>query len=177
MERRRVCDDDLWAHFLTFSCDRRRRLLDHDYPKRIVLGVLNEQMKLQSAICTGFVVMPDHVHAVVWFPLTGQLTRFVHAWKRRSSYEIRMWYREGGARYFDDIGLGERFWQPKYYAFSITSRGKLEEKLTYMHLNPVRAGLVTRAVDWSWSSARYYEDGRSAGVPLGWVPGLEDGDD
>jgi putative transposase len=38
-----------------------------------------------------------------------------------------------------------------------------------MHLNPVRAGLVQRAVDWRYSSARYYELGRSVGVPLEWM--------
>jgi putative transposase len=173
MARRRVCDDQRFAHFLTLSCDRRRRLLDHDQPKRVVLGVLNEQLDLLSARCTGFVVMPDHVHAVVWFPETGQLSRFVHGWKRRSSLTIRAWYRALPARYFAEAEMGDRFWQPKYDAFSIFSRRKLEEKLAYMHINPVRAGLVARCTDWPWSSARWNEWGRSVGVPLSWVPGLE----
>jgi putative transposase len=173
MATRRVCDDLLYAHFLTFSCDRRRRLLDHDHPKRIVLGVLIEQLDHQSATCVGYVVMPDHVHAIVWFPECGQLSRFVHEWKRRSSYHIRAWYRAGKANYFGQVEFGDRFWQPKYYAFEIFSRAKLEEKLAYMHLNPVRSGLVARAVEWPWSSAGWYEEGRSVGVPIGWVPGLE----
>jgi putative transposase len=173
MANRRVCDDSLFAHFLTFSCDRRRRLLDHDHPKRIVLGVLNEQLGHQSATSVGFVVMPDHVHAIVWFPESGQLSRFVHEWKRRSSYYIRAWYRAGNVHYFDEPDFGDRLWQPKYYAFAILTRAKREEKLTYMDLNPVRAGLVDRAGEWSWSSARWYEEGRSVGVPIGWVPGLE----
>jgi putative transposase len=54
-------------------------------------------------------------------------------------------------------------------AFQIYSRQKLEEKLTYIHQNPVRAGLVDRAADWRWSSARHYEDGRTVGVPITWV--------
>jgi putative transposase len=33
-------------------------------------------------------------------------------------------------------------------------RKQAEEKLDYMHLNPMRCGLVTRAVDWKWRSAR-----------------------
>ena len=173
MERRRVCDDELFAHFLTFSCDRRRRLLDHDHPKRVVLGVLNEQLERQSARCVGFVVMPDHVHAIVWFPQPGQLSLFVHEWKRRSSRTIRDWYQAGDAHYFADAPFADRFWQPKYYPFSIFTRAKLEEKLTYMHQNPVRAGLVSRPAEWPWSSARWYESGQSVGVPLSWVPGLE----
>jgi hypothetical protein len=31
-----------------------------------------------------------------------------------------------------------------------------EEKVEYIHLNPVRAGLVERAEDWPWSSVRDY---------------------
>ena len=33
--------------------------------------------------------------------------------------------------------------------------------MNYIHLNPVRRGLVTQARLWKWSSARFYEsDGR-----------------
>ncbi|HEV3166164.1 MAG TPA: transposase, partial [Isosphaeraceae bacterium] len=127
----------------------------------------------QSATCVEFVLMSDHVHAVVWFPEPGQLSRFVHEWERRSSYRIRAWYRAGNAHYFDASTFGDRFWQPKYHAFQIVSRAKLEEKLDYMHLNPVRAGLAERAMQWPWSSSRWYEEGQSVGVPIAWVPGME----
>lgn len=53
--------------------------------------------------------------------------------------------------------------------FQIDSRQKLEEKLTYMHMNPVRAGLVEKPADWKWSSARWYEHQQSVGVPISWV--------
>ncbi|QDU41290.1 Transposase IS200 like protein [Maioricimonas rarisocia] len=92
-DRRRILDDRLYCHFVTFSCHRRRRLLDLDQPKRILLGQRNDQLDRQNARCVGFVVMPDHVHAVVWFPEAGQLSRFMHGWKRLSSYAIRDWYR------------------------------------------------------------------------------------
>ena len=93
MKTRQVFDDQLYAHFVTFLVDRRRRLLDLDHPRRILLGVLNEELDTLDARCVGFVVMPDHVHAVVWFPTTGQLSGFMHAWKRKSSFLIRSWYR------------------------------------------------------------------------------------
>ena len=38
-----------------------------------------------------------------------------------------------------------------------------------MHLNPVRAGLVEKATDWAWNSARYFDSGKSVGVPLEWI--------
>ena len=34
--------------------------------------------------------------------------------------------------------------------------------INYIHLNPVRRGLVERAEDWAWSSARWYAGLRPA---------------
>ena len=165
-DRRRIIDDELFAHFITFSVNRRRRLLDLEQPKRIVLGVLNYAIEKHAARCAGFVIMPDHVHALIWFPELGQLSPFMHEWKRQSSLRIRAWYRENASNYVADFGEGKRFWQPKYFPFEIYTTRKAEEKLRYLHLNPVRAGLVERAVDWPWSSARWYEQGQSVGVPI-----------
>jgi len=165
-EKRRIVDDQLYSHFITFSVYKRRRLLDHDSPKRIVLGVLNFVLQKHSAQCAGFVLMPDHVHALIWFSETNQLSRFMHEWKRQSSLKIRQWYRRQAVNYSANFEEGDKFWQPKYYAFSIYERHKLIEKLQYIHLNPVRAGLVDAAVDWPWSSARFYERQQSVGVPV-----------
>jgi putative transposase len=168
-EKRRIVDDERYVHFVTFSVYRRRRLFCLDQPNRIVLGVLNAELEAHDALCVGFVVMPDHVHALVWFRRTGCLSKFMHAWKRKSSFHIRNWHREHAPNYFAGFGEGERFWQPKYHAFEIYSRRKVEEKLGYMHENPVRAGLVKCAVEWRWSSARWYELRQSVGVPLQWI--------
>jgi putative transposase len=70
-------DDALYIHFITFSNHHRCRLLDHDQTKRIVLGVLTDELHKFEARCVGFVIMPDHIHALIWFPKTGQLSRFM----------------------------------------------------------------------------------------------------
>lgn len=167
--RRQILDDQLHAHFVTFSCYKRRRLLTLDQPKRMVLGALNQELERVAAQCVGFAIMPDHVHAIVWFPEPGRLSRFMHEWKRYSSRIIREWYQEHKMRYFEEAEFGIRFWQAKYYAFPIDNERKLEEELDYMHQNPVRAGLVVRAIDWPWSSARWYTEQRNVGVPIAWV--------
>ena len=38
--KRRIVDDQLYTHFITFSVYRRRRLLDNDHAKQILLGVV-----------------------------------------------------------------------------------------------------------------------------------------
>lgn len=65
--KRRITEDKLYCHFITFSVFRRRRLLDHDHPKRIVLGVFNFVLEKHQARCVGFVLMPNHVHVLVCF--------------------------------------------------------------------------------------------------------------
>lgn len=169
MASRRIYDRDRHAHFVTFSCYRRRRFLDHDRPKRIVLGVLSSQLSLQHGRCVGFVVMPDHVYAILWFPEDDQLSHFMKQWKQRSSVQIKRFLREGATAYARTFDLSEPIWQPRYYDFNLYSQHKFEEKVAYMHQNPVRAGLVARPSEWPWSSARYYEQGRSVGVPVGWL--------
>jgi putative transposase len=169
MGKRRIIDDKLYAHFLTFNVYHRRRLLDLDQPKRIVLGVLNKQLLDFKAKCVGFVIMPEHVHAIVWFPEIKQLSNFMHEWKRVSSINIRDWYRTHSPNYFEGFGEGDEFWHPKYHAFEIYSREKMEEKLECMHMNPVNRGLVKNIVEWPRSSARWYVSGQSVGVPIEWV--------
>jgi putative transposase len=38
------------------------------------------------------------------------------------------------------------------------------QRVEYIHLNPVRAGVVKRAEEWRWSSVHDYTGGLSAGV-------------
>ncbi len=117
--------------------------------------------------------MPDHVHALIWFPQAGQLSLFMDEWKSQSSQTIKTLYRTRYLKYWQELDDTQPVWQARYYDFNIWSRRKVEEKLEYMHLNPVRAGFVKRAVDWKWGSARWYLEGQSVGLPIGWPAGLE----
>ncbi|ADB18706.1 protein of unknown function DUF1568 [Pirellula staleyi DSM 6068] len=158
-----------FIHFVTFGVDSHRRLLDLDQPKRLLLGTLNHQLEALNASCVGFVIMPDHVHALLWVPQVELIDRFLHGWKRMSSYAIRRWYAEHAPHYFSKFGMGKKFWRPRSFVLPVELSDVVRIKLDYIHLNPVRAGLVDRAIDWRWSSARYYIEGRSVGVPVRWV--------
>ena len=114
--------------------------------------------------------MPNHVHALIWFPQTGQLSQFMKQWKQRTSKIIRRDVMPMLPAYQKQIEDGSAFWQRKYHAFQVWSDEKLIEKLNYMHLNPVLAGFVDRATDWRWSSARHYEWNRTVGIPIEWCP-------
>jgi putative transposase len=144
-----------------------------DLAKQIVIGQLGSRIAHHNGICLGFVIMPDHVHAMAWFPETDQLSSFMNKWKDQTSHALKDLLRTRFPNYWSKVHEADPIWQPRYYGFNIWSRAKVEEKLHYMHENPVRAGLVEKAVLWRWSSARWYLDGKSVGLPIRWPPGLE----
>jgi len=168
VQGRKTYDRQGHAHFVTFSCYKRRRLLASDRASWIVVGVLASQLAKQEGTCIGFVVMPQHVHALVWFPQEDQVSHFMKQWKQRSSVQIKKWLKARLTSYASRIDLSDPVWQPRYYGFNVYSRQKVEEKLAYMHTNPVRAGLAGAPEEWPYSSARWYEFGKSVGVPIGW---------
>ena len=88
-DNRRTYDDQPYLHFLTFSVFHRRRLLDLDQPKRIVLATLSHLLESVRGKCVGFVIMPDHVHALLCLKDSATLVRLVHGWKRISSFTIK----------------------------------------------------------------------------------------
>ena len=174
MHQRKIYDDELHAFFVTFSCYKRRNLLNADRAKAIVLGHLHAELKKRDGLCSGFVIMPDHVHAIVWFPKPNQLSGLMNKWKDQSSAAIKKLFAVEFPTYWATIDPDDPVWQPKYYPFNVFTRRKLDEKADYMHKNPVDKGLAQRAVDYRWSSARWYLHLKSVGIPIQCPPGLED---
>jgi putative transposase len=166
MPKRHVYDDERHAQFVTFSCYKRRQLLDTERAKRIVIGTLGSQLAKNQGVCIGFVIMPDHVHCLVWFDQPGNLSPFMNHWKDQTSQKIKALFRKDLPRYASTIDATDPAWQSRYYPFNVFTEKKLAEKLDYMHLNPVRAGFVSRAVDWKWSSARWYLESKPEGIPI-----------
>jgi len=164
--RRKTYDSENHAYFVTFSCYRRRKFLNDDRAKRIAVHFLSAQLKNQNGTCAGFVIMPDHVHAIVHFKEPDILSTFMNQWKRRSSIQIKKLYRTFFTAYNKEIDLSDPVWQAKYYVFNIYSEPKAGEKLTYMHNNPVKSGLVNCPEGWIYSSARWYTLSKPVGVPI-----------
>ena len=92
----------------------------------------------------------------------------VHGLKLRVSKRMRRGRRkESSSQRMLPFQEGERglpqFWQKRFYDFNVYSESKRQEKLEYMHRNPVTRGLVKDPKDWVWSSYSSYS-GR--GTPL-----------
>jgi putative transposase len=57
-------------------------------------------------------------------------------------------------------------WQRRFWEHSIRDESDYKHHIDYLHYNPVKHGLVTKAVEWPWSSFhRYVEAGT---YPVDW---------
>ena len=77
-----------------------------------------------------FLLMPDHLHALIGSPSDKTLARVIGQWKRYTAREL---------------GIN---WQRDFFEHRLRRDESLVEKADYILKNPVRAGLVTRAEDW-----------------------------
>jgi putative transposase len=153
-------------HFVTFSTYKRRTYLAPLRTRDIVLEVLQKVLVDHEASCAGFVVMPDHVHAILFGGEKFNISQIVQVWKKTSSYRIRQFYEKEFAHYQGACPDSPAIWQPGFHDFYFDSDAANIQKLDYMHNNPTEARLVDNALDWSWSSARFYERGESVGVEI-----------
>jgi hypothetical protein len=55
--------------------------------------------------------------------------------------------------------VSTHFWQRRFYDFNVWTARKRIEKIRYMHMNPVKRGLVDDPKLWLWSSYRFYQYG------------------
>jgi putative transposase len=57
--------------------------------------------------------------------------------------------------------IGQQFWQHHNKPIELWSPDVINQKLDYIHLNPVEAGFVTEPNYWKYSSAIEYSGGKS----------------
>ena len=166
MTERRILNLPGQPHFLTFSTYQRSRFLDSPETRDIVLEILQKCLISHQACCVGFVIMPNHVHAIISGGEGFAISPFVQVWKKTSSYRIKRFFTRELGRYAELCPEGSPIWQARFYDFNIETDQKLNEKLEYMHNNPVTAQLVESSTEWNWSSARYYGLGDLVGVTV-----------
>jgi REP element-mobilizing transposase RayT len=94
--------------------------------------------------------MPNHVHVII-DRLRVALDSVLHSWRSYTSNEIRKRLSE------HEMPERDRLWQRGYFDRYIRDGRHLWATRCYILLNPVHAGLVGRATEWPFSSAKTYE--------------------
>lgn len=113
----------------------------------------------------GYVVMPDHLHLLIWPPAANDVDAIMRDFKGFTAKRIaRQAQAEGDqallARFCASGAASGRsehkVWQASFWEQDVYSVNYMREKLVYLHRNPVRAGLVTKPEDYPYSSYRTY---------------------
>ena len=152
-------------HELTFSCYGRRPLLTSDRWRKMLSESLDRGLEGHQFKLVAFVFMPEHVHLLV-YPTVPEpdFDLLLSAIKRPFSFRVKQQLIEVGSPLLQDLTIRERpgkmtfrFWQEgPGYDRNLSSEKAILAAIDYIHLNPVRRGLCLRAIEWKWSSARYY---------------------
>ena len=112
--------------------------------------------RLGFLLC-GYVLMPDHFHALIWtrYPLT--ISQLIHDVKKVSA---RWLHRHRGTE--------GPLWQHQFWDRFVRHAREFHQRLDYMHWNPVRKGLVKKPEQWRWSSYNNFAVDKTvvAGCPI-----------
>ena len=135
-------------HHVTQRGNRRLETFFGDDDYRAYRALLAEHCAAAGVACLAYCLMPDHVHLIL---------------VPRDEDGLRAALGEAHRRYTRRVNLREgwrgHLWQERFHSFPM-DRAWLMAAARYVELNPVRAGLVRRARQWPWSSARAHLAGR-----------------
>ncbi|HEY2839587.1 MAG TPA: hypothetical protein VGJ26_10575 [Pirellulales bacterium] len=179
--RRKTFNAPSHAHELTFSCYTRFQFLKAERTCHWLADAINQARLRFDFALWAYVFMPEHAHLII-FPRRadydmGKISaaiklpvarRAIHFLQANHSPWLARISRQRGSR------TERLFWQSGGgYDRNITAGKTLLQIIEYLHLNPVRRGLVERAADWKWSSAAVFEGGEGPiavdPIPYDWL--------
>jgi len=128
-------------YFITINCEERfkNQLALPDVSKRLFETVRHRQEKFLWWPYL-FLLMPDHLHALLSFPPSGKTLQLVLSkWKEWTAKEIGI------------------IWQRNFFEHRLRHDESRQEKADYILQNPVRKKLVAHPEEWPFV---YFGDGK-----------------
>ena len=131
------------AYHLTVSTYSRRPWFADFYAARAAIRALNDPLTLQGSRAWAWVLMPDHFHALIQLGPADDLTGLVTRVKSASGRAVNR-----------VLGRTGPVWQRAYHDHALRSEEDAKTVARYIIMNPLRAGLVRRASEYShWDAA------------------------
>jgi len=150
------------ARFVTFSCFHRFRLLTSPAVIQVFLEELDGVRNRLGLKLYGYVVMPEHVHLVLWPPDPVKLGVVIGQLKSLSARRMLPLLKTQRGMALDLLEVKRNsegrlvFWQIRCYDHNCRTPEIVREKIEYCHKNPVVRGLVNDPAAWRWSSYNWY---------------------
>ncbi len=146
----------------------------------IVLDSLRYCQSNKGLQIYAWVLMTNHIHLIVSSDKTplNDILRDLKKFTAKNIYEelLNNKYSESRRdwmlRTFQARGMGNaensafQIWQPGFHPVELKNRDIAEQRLNYLHDNPVRAGFVRQAWDYRYSSAIDYMVDRPGLLPI-----------
>ena len=116
------------------------------------IDLMDESSRRLPMRILAYCLMPNHFHFLIWAINNGDLSRWMQ-WLMTT--HVRSYHRH--------YGSSGHIWQGRFKSFPLASDEHLLTAHRYIEGNPLRAGLVSRAEEWPWSSLRWLNsEGRPA---------------
>jgi putative transposase len=124
--------------------DLKQLIFFSDADRNHFLYCLRKACRKFGTICHAYCLMPNHFHLFLETPLAN-LSRAMHFLiANYTSYINKKYDRHG------------HLFQGRFRSVLVDAVGYAKELSRYIHLNPVRSGLVERPEKFAWSSYGYY---------------------
>lgn len=161
-------------HYVTLVTYNRVPVFRNDRACEIFVATLDEVRQRYPYKLIGYVIMPDHVHAIVnrsvdtisnWLRrVRGNSARNILAWLRAEEHSLSLKKLELNPS--QKRQHTHAVWQKDPSVIDLWSAKFVRQKLNYLHLNPVRAGLCQHPAEWRWSTYRAYLPHEAGDVPI-----------
>ena len=129
-------------YHVTARGDRREDIFEDDADRQIFLSTLEQVITQFNWLCHAWCLMDNHYHLMIQTP-DGNLSKGMR--------QLNGVYTQTSNRRHKRVG---HLFQGRFKAILVDSDAYLLELARYVVLNPVRAGMVKKPGDWSWSSYR-----------------------
>jgi putative transposase len=140
--------------FVTGNILDRRPIFRTDNYARAFLEELQDLRRSYQCKLVAFVVMLDHIHLIL-NPKGGDIQKLIGILKSLSAKRIVALAPTG------TVAKGEenQVWQESFKSLALWSGWMINQKINYIHANPVKARLCSTAEEYPWSSFRsFYRD-------------------
>jgi putative transposase len=134
-----------YPHHVIQRGNNRQAIVLSDTDRETLLGLVTENALKHRVALHAYVLMDNHFHLLLSPETEDGVPKMMQALGRRY------------VRYFNDTHhRSGTLWEGRYKSTVVQSEAYLLACMAYIDLNPVRAGLVTQAADFVWSSHRHY---------------------
>jgi REP element-mobilizing transposase RayT len=170
MSRKYKINDQQKLYFLTFAVVRWIAVFTRKEYKDILIESLRFCQKHKGLELYAFCIMPNHVHLIARAQEGKKLSDILRDLKKFTANTIieaiktnnqesrkdwMLWLFQAKGR-DNPNNINNQFWQQENHPIELSDNFLLDQKLEYIHQNPVRAGICYAPEDYIYSSAGQY---------------------